>query len=180
MYLFLKGEQTFIKDGELGDAHNMFIGGVDSLYRIKSYKGEFVDDVREGNGVITYTNGDSIEGYFHHGLAHGTMVYTFAKDASTKVAQYRNGYRIKWVEVKRTSISRSFFSSGLSRKNASNSRSPSPSTHHHHNHNSDNRDNSLSPSRSPSFVAARRRSRRESKSGKSRRNSSRSRSDSED
>jgi hypothetical protein len=113
-----QGEQVFIKDGELGDANNLYIGGVDSLYRMLSYSGEYHDDVREGNGIMTYANGDTVDGNFLFGLPHGTMVYTFCKTGKTRVAKYRNGYRLGWTEVKRSSISRSFFSSGISRSSS--------------------------------------------------------------
>ena len=84
----------------MGDSNNLFIGGIGSLYRMKFYKGEYQNGVREGSGVLTYTNGDTIDGNFKNGHAHGTMLYTFAATGKTRLAKYENGYRIDWIEIK--------------------------------------------------------------------------------
>ncbi len=97
----------------------MFIGGLCSLYRMKSYKGEYVDDVRQGNGILTYTNGDTLDGNFRYGLPHGTMVYTFAATGKTRIAKYVNGYRTEWVVTRMNSRASSRAPS------RSNSRAPS-------------------------------------------------------
>lgn len=67
----------YIKHGEAGKSTRHYIGGVDSMYRIREYTGEWVNNVREGNGRITYMNGDTLEGTFANGQPHGMMVYTF-------------------------------------------------------------------------------------------------------
>lgn len=99
----------------------MFIGGLNSLYRMKSYKGEYIDDVREGNGIMTYTNGDTIDGSFVRGLPHGTMVYTFASTGKTRIAKYERGKRSNWVVTRMNSRASSRAPS------RSNSRTPSRS-----------------------------------------------------
>jgi hypothetical protein len=70
---------------------------------MKLYKGEYIDDVRHGNGIMTYTNGDTLDGNFRYGLPHGTMVYTFAASGKTRIAKYLNGYRSEWVVTRMNS-----------------------------------------------------------------------------
>lgn len=95
-----QGEEYFIKDGEMGDSNNLFIGGLGSLYRMKYYKGEYQHGVREGAGLLTYTNGDTIDGVFKNGHAHGTVLYTFATTGKTRLAKYENSYRVEWISTK--------------------------------------------------------------------------------
>lgn len=101
---FVQGEQYFIRNGELGDVQRMCIGGTDFLYRVKLYQGQYEDDFRQGPGMITYTNGDSLSGHFQRGQPHGTMVYTFAISKTTKIAKYVRGERAEWIELKRWSM----------------------------------------------------------------------------
>jgi hypothetical protein len=94
------GEQYFIRKGEGGDENRLCIGGFDYLYRIKSYQGTYHEDVREGQGMITYTNGDTIEGNFQNGQPHGNMVYVFAATGKLRMAKYVRGERMEWIELK--------------------------------------------------------------------------------
>lgn len=96
-----EGEYQFLRDGEMGNNHRMYIGGVDSLYRFKCYKGQFQADERQGNGIATYTNGDSLEGHFEKGQAHGTIVCTFFLSGRVRVAKYFRGERTEWIEMKK-------------------------------------------------------------------------------
>ena len=100
-----QGEMFYIRDGEMGDIDRHCIGGVDSMYRMKLFQGEFVEDIRQGRGILTYTNDDRLEGHFENGQPHGTMLYYFAATGKMNVAVYKNGYRISWKEVRRASIS---------------------------------------------------------------------------
>lgn len=74
------------------------------MYRVKLYQGQYEDDFRQGPGMITYTNGDSLSGHFQRGQPHGTMVYTFAISKTTKIAKYVRGERAEWIELKRWSM----------------------------------------------------------------------------
>lgn len=94
-----EGEFFFLRDGEIGDAKRLFIGGVDSLYRFKSYKGQYVNDERQGNGVAVYTNGDTLEGHFEKGQPHGTIVCTFYPSNRVRLAKYNRGQRVEWIEL---------------------------------------------------------------------------------
>lgn len=96
----------YIREGEMGDRDRQCIGGVGSMYRMKLFQGEFVENVREGRGVLTYTNDDRLEGTFRNGQPHGTMLYVFATTGKTNVAEYRNGDRISWKEVRRKSVNK--------------------------------------------------------------------------
>jgi hypothetical protein len=81
-----QGEMHYLKEGELGDEQRLCVGGVGSLYRAASYRGAWVDDVRTGHGVLTYTNGDTLEGHFLHGQPHGVLLYTFHSTANSRAA----------------------------------------------------------------------------------------------
>lgn len=70
------------------------------MYRIKIYKGQFVHDEREGEGMVIYPNGDTMQGHFQKGQPHGTMVFTFAKSKRVSIAKYVRGERKEWVELK--------------------------------------------------------------------------------
>ena len=70
--------QTFLKDGEQGEPTRIFIGGIDSLYRPKVYIGTWESGERAGLGVLTYVTGESIEGIFVRGHAHGVCLVRFA------------------------------------------------------------------------------------------------------
>jgi hypothetical protein len=97
----------FIRDGEMGDKDRFCIGGVDSMYRMKSYKGEFDDSTRHGQGILTYTNDDRLEGHFVQGQPHGTVLYFFASTGKMSIAEYKNGYRVQWIERKKTASRKS-------------------------------------------------------------------------
>jgi hypothetical protein len=92
----------YMRDGEMGDIERHCIGGVDSMYRMKSFKGEFEEDIRHGRGILTYTNEDRLEGNFIRGQAHGVMLYYFASTGKMNIAEYKNGYRVKWSETNRS------------------------------------------------------------------------------
>lgn len=99
----------YLRDGEIGDSARMFIGGTGSLYRTQHYKGGWVDDVRSGYGVLTYTNGDTIEGHFEHGVPHGVFLCVFHSKAKKnnrgitvtrrRGARYERGERVQWIDV---------------------------------------------------------------------------------
>ena len=78
-----QGTQHYLRDGEEGEVSRLYIGGIDSLYRMRSYHGSWVDGVREGVGVMTYINGDAIEGPFRKGQPHGKVLYRFAQQPFT-------------------------------------------------------------------------------------------------
>ena len=43
------------------------------------YDGEWVDDVKEGYGVLTYVNGERYEGYWRNDKAHGKGTLTYSQ-----------------------------------------------------------------------------------------------------
>lgn len=45
--------QTYLRDGETGDPERLFIGGVGSLYRFKTYSGDWEDNEKQGEGSST-------------------------------------------------------------------------------------------------------------------------------
>lgn len=66
---------------------------------MRIYKGEFQNNIREGNGLLIYMNYDTLEGNFHHGQPHGTMVYTFASTGKIRFGKYLRGDRIEWIQT---------------------------------------------------------------------------------
>lgn len=58
--------------------------------------------MRDGLGVMTYANGDTLEGLFRSGQPHGTMVYTFVSSGGrVRLAKFERGIRLQWIEVKK-------------------------------------------------------------------------------
>eukprot|EP01038_Epipyxis_sp_PR26KG_P005293 gene5293-7355_t len=95
-----QGHYSYLKNGEMGDGKRLCIGGIDSLYRTKEYQGSWVENKREGYGIMTYTNGDTIEGNFLNGLLEGTAVYKFINSGNIRYARYARGYRQEWIQLK--------------------------------------------------------------------------------
>lgn len=52
--------------------------------------------MKEGDGVATYVNDDTIEGKFVAGQPHGVLLYRFA-NGTKKYATYVRGQRIEWT-----------------------------------------------------------------------------------
>lgn len=98
-----QGEMIFLRDSESGDPDRQWMGRNGSLYRLKKYKGEYKDDVRQGNGIATYTNGDSLEGHFENNQPHGIIVCTFARSGRVRLSRYNRGIREEWIEIKHKS-----------------------------------------------------------------------------
>lgn len=82
----------------MGDPTRLFIGGKDSLYRVKEYTGDWVENQKHGRGVMTYFNGDKIDGPFVQGQPHGQCIYVFATTNKIRNALYVRGERIKFVD----------------------------------------------------------------------------------
>ena len=105
---------------------NHFTYGIESsifsMYRIKIYTGNWVENVREGQGILTYVNGNTVEGTFCWGQPHGVCVVTFVTPISKSIepqsttttndsgaksptarsrirhAEYCRGDRIRWLD----------------------------------------------------------------------------------
>ena len=92
----------YLRLGDAGDSTRLFIGGRDSLYRIKEYKGSWAHDVREGIGKVIYVNGDIIDGNFVNGQPHGMVKFVFGATKKKRWAEYCRGTRVKWLENKST------------------------------------------------------------------------------
>eukprot|EP00899_Mesostigma_viride_P026336 jgi/Mesvir1/6888/Mv09052-RA.2 len=56
------------------------------------YTGMWCDDFQEGKGLLTYSNGERLEGTFLGGLAHGTCIYRFENQDVFR-GQFREGRR---------------------------------------------------------------------------------------
>ena len=98
----------YFKEGELGDMQRLCISGVGSLYRALQYNGKWEDNERNGNGLLTYTNGDTLQGPFLHGQPHGVLIYAFNSTSKKnskgktivkkRAARFERGNRIEWIQ----------------------------------------------------------------------------------
>ncbi len=52
-----------------------------------------MDDLRNGYGTYTYSNGDTYEGDWSNSLRHGEGTYTFSSSESKYVGTWVNGRR---------------------------------------------------------------------------------------
>lgn len=95
-----QGAMHYMKNGEMGDPARHCVGGVDAMYRSLSFSGTWDMGVRQGVGMLTYANGDTLEGNFRSGQPHGVMVYRFASTGKTRLAQYDKGTRSDWIVTK--------------------------------------------------------------------------------
>ena len=72
------------------------------MYRIREYEGQWEDNERNGKGIVTYVNGDKIEGNFVRGHPHGVCQYHFSgtcgREPRMRFAEYVNGTRTRWLD----------------------------------------------------------------------------------
>jgi len=98
------GRYYYLRDGDIGDLDRYCIGGNDSMYRVKEYSGDWKENIREGKGIITYVNGDKVEGDMVKGQLHGTCQYHFAGGGDRvprmRYALYTRGTRIEFMDQK--------------------------------------------------------------------------------
>jgi hypothetical protein len=66
------------------------------LYRFQLYEGQWNHDEKEGQGIATYVNGDTIEGPFVKGQPHGILLYRF-RNGKEKYATFVRGQRVEWT-----------------------------------------------------------------------------------
>ena len=50
-----------------------------TVFLLFQYEGEWMEDVKEGHGVLTYVNGEKYEGYWKSDKAHGKGTLTYAQ-----------------------------------------------------------------------------------------------------
>jgi hypothetical protein len=93
-----QGYYYYLREGDVGDPERYFIGGNDSLYRVKEYTGTWEDNEKHGSGILTYVNGDKLEGLFYHGQPHGLVQYQFF-NGRTRYADYVRGERKNWMDI---------------------------------------------------------------------------------
>ena len=97
-----EGHYYYLRDGDIGDLKRHAIGGKDSMYRVKEYSGGWEENTRYGEGIITYVNGDKVEGTFVKGQPHGVCQYHFAgtdeKKPRMRYAEYCRGERVKFMD----------------------------------------------------------------------------------
>lgn len=91
------GSQNMAPSDERGDPRRQFIGGVDGMYRVYGYIGEWVDGRRTGKGTVEYPGGVRVTGEFNDGKLEGEAKYTYEKQGSMRRALFRDGTRIQWL-----------------------------------------------------------------------------------
>ena len=62
----------------------------------RSYKGDYMNDKKEGHGVFIWPDGRKFVGYWNDGLQDGLAYFTSAK-GKTRQGLWQKGKRIKWV-----------------------------------------------------------------------------------
>lgn len=98
VYLPLINEHINENDTLPVDVKQQLMMKLTGLYRIVKYDGEFVDNVRHGQGQLVFENGDSIRGRFEKGFATGTVAYHFIT-GRVRHAVYDKGQRVRWLTM---------------------------------------------------------------------------------
>lgn len=62
----------------------------------KMYKGNFVNDKREGHGTFIWADGRQYIGEWKAGKQHGIGTY-ISKEGVEKQGEWQNGRKIKWI-----------------------------------------------------------------------------------
>lgn len=118
-----QGTQRYVREGDMGDPQRLFIGGVQSLYRVQTHSGSWEDDRREGPGVnaniiicdimkvmlislcvydtigeATLFNNDKILGTFKSGIPDNLVLYKWgaSKEFRERYVMYKLGQRVEW------------------------------------------------------------------------------------
>ncbi|GMF21452.1 unnamed protein product [Phytophthora fragariaefolia] len=76
-------------------------GGPIGLYGVVQYVGEFVKNVRHGEGELLYTNGYHLRGHFVNGFVDGVACYIFGgqgESARWRFGEFVRGERKRWLE----------------------------------------------------------------------------------
>ena len=60
------------------------------------YEGEYLNDRKNGKGILTYPNGNKYEGFFLNGQMNGEGYLTI--NNIRKKGLWNSGNRIKWIE----------------------------------------------------------------------------------
>ena len=91
------GRQVVAPLAERGDPRRQFIGGIDGMYRVYSYEGEWDDGRRTGKGTVEYPGGVRVTGEFDDGKIEGEAKYTYETQGTMRRALFRGGARIQWL-----------------------------------------------------------------------------------
>mmetsp|Transcript_144421 Transcript_144421/g.462753 ORF Transcript_144421/g.462753 Transcript_144421/m.462753 type:complete len:120 (+) Transcript_144421:191-550(+) len=59
------------------------------------YVGEYVDDIKEGVGVLTWPDGQQYDGQWKAGRQHGVAVYI--RNGASRKGEWREGKRSRWL-----------------------------------------------------------------------------------
>jgi len=87
-----------VPESEVGHgAERMFTGGVDYMYRVVKYEGDWVDDRRSGIGAVVFANGDCVRGKLERGHFHGECVLRYASGWE-RGGLWKRGARERWLD----------------------------------------------------------------------------------
>jgi len=59
--------------------------------RGETYEGEWKDNLRHGQGLLTFGNGDSLSGCWVEDLINGSAIYKSAHEGGTEKREYEAG-----------------------------------------------------------------------------------------
>lgn len=94
MYYFAESERTYT--GTF--MNNLFDGkGKLTFSDGRVYEGDFRAGKREGQGTMLFPNGNKYIGAWANDLQHGVGVFFSAKDGVRRHGEYKNGKRTAWI-----------------------------------------------------------------------------------
>lgn len=92
------GRQVLCPAVERGDRTRAHIGGTMGLYRALKYVGGWLEDKREGHGLLELMNGQTLKGYFLNGFIDGHVLIKYP-DGRKDTALFERGSRVGWTDT---------------------------------------------------------------------------------
>ena len=63
----------------------------------RQYEGEFVNDVKQGQGTFQWADGRIYTGQWLNGKQNGTGAISSQTDGNPRMGYWENGKRVKWL-----------------------------------------------------------------------------------
>lgn len=94
VYYFAESEKVY--EGDF--VENLFQGkGKLSFKDGRVYSGDFVENKKHGNGTMVFPNGNKYIGGWREDMQHGIGVFINGEDGSKKQGEWSNGKRKAWL-----------------------------------------------------------------------------------
>ena len=62
------------------------------------YEGDYVEDMKEGEGVLRFADGRVYNGSWKRGKMHGLARFKFSEEEEFKKGEWVDGKRIRWIK----------------------------------------------------------------------------------